>query len=597
MGRLPTVLGSPGFRCSRRRLFLLGQGLLLAACRRGEGTPQAPASPTPGMLRTPEPTTVPAVLVTPTPVRPTPTPTAVPTPTAAQRELRLFARLRLDEPRSHDFNADVECGGEPELFAGLVRLSPDYEVRPDWAERWEVSADGTRWVFALRDAGSGWSDGQPVRAADFVWSWRRSLDPERPAPQAQVFDIVGNARAVLKGELPAEALAVRALDDRTLEVELERPAGYFLLILGTAGLLPAYRPAVERWGASWTEAGKCVSNGPFRLVAWERGSGYVVARNSSYWNQGLATIDRCTVAFARPEDPLLPFYRGSVDFAPVPPELLPEVTSQEGLLDRIVRSILPEVWSLVVQPDAPPLERPELRAALSRAIDRERLRQLAYGAVEPATALVPPGVPGFLQEERLVALHRFAPLEVYRQWESVRQEVAAPLRLVAPATTDPVEETVLLDVVEQLRSNLGIEIVLERREGDAWARAVAEGEFELLWWRWPLPFPDGAAVYEWLVSRERRTLHGLRWQHDELDRFLALARNEIETARRLGAYRQCELLLQEAFVAIPVVYPAATYLVQPWVASLPRARDGMLVAPGTLFNRFLSGVVVRPRSG
>jgi ABC-type oligopeptide transport system substrate-binding subunit len=505
-------------------------------------------------------------------------------------------RLRLDEPRSHDFNADVGCGGEPELFAGLVRLSPDYDVRPDWAERWDVSADGTRWVFTLRRSPAGWSDGTPVRAGDFVWSWQRMLDPERPAPQAWLLDLIGNARAIRSGEADPATLAARALDERTLEVELERPAGYFPLILGTAGLLPAYRPAVEQWGENWTEAGKCVSNGPLRLVSWQPGAGYALVRNPFYWNRALLTVESYTVTVAPAEEPLAPFVRGQVDFAPVPFALLPLVTSQEALVEQLERSIQPEIWLLVVQPDAPPFDRVELRQAVSWAIDRERLRQLVYGAVESATALVPPGVPGAGTDERLALLHRFAPLEAYRRWESLRTGSQPVLRLTAPAVLDPVAEAVLLDVVDQLQSNLGVAIELARADGAEWERVVRTGDFQLLWWRWALPFPDAAAVYEWLFSRERRVLQGLRWQHDDLERFLALSRNETETTRRLGAYRQCEVLIQEAFVALPLVYPVATYLVQPWVASLPRARDGMLVGPGVLFTRFLSGVVVRPRS-
>jgi len=444
---------------------------------------------------------------------------------------------------------------------------------------------------------AGWSNGDPVRASDVVWSWQRMLDPAQPAPQAELLDVVGNARAVRQGLLPPEALAVHALDDWTLEVELERPAGYFLWILGTPGFLPAHRPSVERWGNSWTEAGRCVSNGPFRLISWERGSGYVLSPNPYYWNRPALALDSCMVMVAQPNEPLLPFFQGRVDFAAVPQELLPEVTSDESLLERLQRSILPETWFLIVQPDAPPFDQVEFRRTLSRAIDRERLRQLVYGAVEPAVTLVPPGVPGFVQDASLQEMHRFAPLEAYQTWEPFRERAAPLLRVTAPASSSPVEEAVLQDVIAQLAVNLGVGVEFERLEGQAWVRAVSDGAFQLLWWRWPFPFPDGAALYEWLFSRQRKSLQGLRWSSDELERFLALARGETELSRRLGAYRQCELVIQGDSVAIPVVHPAASFLVQPWVVSLPRARDGMLVGPGALFSRFLSNVVVRQRSG
>ncbi len=578
---------------TRRRLLWLSCGSLLAACRRNQATSPTTVtasdatplpSPTPPqrpLTPTPTPTLV-AVVPTPSP-RPTPTPAAA----------RIFVRLRLDEPKSHDFNADAACGGEPELFAGLVRLASDYSVQPDWAAAWEVSADGTRYVFSLRSNRSGWSNGDPVRASDFVWSWQRMLDPARPAPQASLLDLVGNGKAVREGRFPPEQLAVRALDEWTLEVELERPAGYFLWILGTPGLLPAHRPSVERWGARWTEAGRCVSNGPFFLASWEPGSGYTVNANPHYWNR--PSLDSCTVTIAASTDPLLPFYRGQVDFAAVPHEELPRVTGEEALLKRVERSILPETWFLVIQPDGAPLDDPELRRALSRAIDRDRLRQLLYGAVEPASSLVPPGIPGNVRDDSVTEAHRFAPLEAFLAWQRVRASDPRPLRLTAPAECSPDEETILQDVALQLTSNLGVPVELVRLAAREWERAVEEGTFELLWWRWSLPFPDAAAVYEWLLSSERRRLRGLRWRSDALDRLLALARGETVLTRRLGAYRQCERLAQEEFVLLPICHPVATYLVQPWVVTLPRTPTGELLGPDGSFSRFLSAVALSSR--
>ncbi len=573
-----------GRKWTRRQVLGLASGLLAIACRRSEPAPSPTSAPT----ATPAP---PALLLTPTATRSQPVST--PAPTATPRPLRRFVRTRLDQPRSHDFNADASCGGEADLFAGLVRLTPDYEVRPDWAEQWEVSADGTRWLFRLRRNTAGWSNGDPIRASDFVWSWRRMLDPARSAPQASLFDVVGHARAIRTGAASPEQLAVRALDDWTLEIELERPAGYLLSILGTPGFFPAHRPSVERWGASWTEDGKCVSNGPFQLLSWERGTGMVLIPNPYYWNRPALALDRCDVLVAPPDTPLLGFFRGRVDLASVPLDQLAAVTSEDDLLDRLERSVLPETWFLIVQPDRPPLDAPEYRRALSQAIDRERLRQLAYGAVEPAQTLVPPGVPGYSGDPAIATLHAFAPESAQRTYADVGEE-GRSLQLLAPPARSSVEETVLEDIVVQLTGNLGVRIQLERLEGAEWERAVQQGRFQLLWWRWPLPFPDAAAVYEWLFARERRALSGLRWESTELEQFLDIARRELELSRRLGAYRQCERIIQEALIALPIVYPVTTFLVQPWVVRLPRNRDGMLVAPGPLFSRFLSSIMVQP---
>jgi ABC-type oligopeptide transport system substrate-binding subunit len=237
-----------------------------------------------------------------------------------------------------------------------------------------------------------------------------------------------------------------------------------------------------------------------------------------------------------------------------------------------------------------------LRRAVSRAIDRERLRQLLYGAVEPAQSLVPPGIPGSVRDDSVVDAHRFVPLEAFRAWQRVRAGDPRPLRLTAPTECSPNEEAILQDVAMQLTSNLGVPVELVRLAAREWERAVEEGTFQLLWWRWPLPFPDAAAVYEWLLSSERRTLRGLRWRSDALDRLLVLARGETALTRRLGAYRQCERLAHEEFVLLPICHPVATYLVQPWVVTLPRTPTGELLDPERSFSRFLSAVTLSSRS-
>lgn len=515
-----------------------------------------------------------------------------PTPTPVRR----FVQTHLHTPRSHDFNADVNCGGEPELFAGLVRLTPDYEVRPDWAERWQTSNESTRWLFSLRRVQAGWSNGDPVSAQDFVWSWQRLLSLDPPPPQAPLLEIIGNAKQIRQGTLPPEQLAVRALDPWTLEIELERPAGYFPLILGTAGLFPAHRPSVERWGQDWTQAGGCVSNGPLQLVSWDADGHLVLTANPHYWNRPALLLDRVEWLVPPLETPLLGFFQGQVDLAMIPVEQLADVTSDELLLPLLERSILPEVWLLLIQPDQPPFDRPELRRALSLAIDRERLRDLVYGAVEPAYSLIPTGVAGHL-EAKESELGGFNPLEAFQLWQPVREQGVPPLRLTAPLSRPRTEETIIHDVVTQLSQNLGVAVELERHDEATWEQTLRSGNFQLLWWRWPLPFPDGAAVYEWLFSRERKTLQGLRWEQAEFEHFLTIARKETELSRRLGGYRQCELLLQRASIALPLAYPVSTVLVQPWVTALPRNRSGMLVLSGTLFSRFHSGIVIQPRAG
>ena len=158
-------------------------------------------------------------------------------------------------------------------------------MTPDVAESWQVSEDGCTYVFHLRDD-VRWSDGTPVTAGDFEYAWKRMLKPgANPSlasqPSASLMHDIKNARAYHRGELSdAERIGVRAVNDRSLVLELEQPAGYILQLL--ANTYPVPRHVVERCGESWTKAENIVTNGPFLLKSWQSGKSLIMVRNPNY---------------------------------------------------------------------------------------------------------------------------------------------------------------------------------------------------------------------------------------------------------------------------------------------------------------------------
>jgi oligopeptide transport system substrate-binding protein len=165
-----------------------------------------------------------------------------------------------------------------QLFSGLVESGPALEVVPDLAKNWEVLDGGRKYVFHLRDD-ARWSDGTPVTADDFEYAWRRALDPVTESPHASLLYDVAGARAFHQGEARWEDVGVQAVDEATLVVELEGPTGYFLQLLADQATYALPRHVVEAQGESWTEVGNIVTNGPFRLEAWQPGQSMVLVRN------------------------------------------------------------------------------------------------------------------------------------------------------------------------------------------------------------------------------------------------------------------------------------------------------------------------------
>src|SRR5262245_51466030 len=186
------------------------------------------------------------------------------------------------DPSSHDFGKDSYGGGHLALFAGLLQFDVDFVPIPDVAMKVESNGDGSVWRFSLR-RDARWSNGVPCTAHDFVWSWQRVLNPATAASYATFFYDIRNAEAFNKGRIvDPQQLGLRARDAYTLEVTLEGPRAYFPVLTAFYVAFPAYRPAVEQYGDTWTEPGHIVSNGPFRLESWTHGQQLVLAKNPHY---------------------------------------------------------------------------------------------------------------------------------------------------------------------------------------------------------------------------------------------------------------------------------------------------------------------------
>jgi len=194
----------------------------------------------------------------------------------------------LDPQRSR---TDASFNIQRDLFEGLTAVGPDGDAVPAAAESWTVSADGLEYTFRLRD-GLRWSNGDPVRAADFVAGMRRLVDPATASPYAQVLEPVLNAPAIVAGKQAPDALGVTAPDDRTVVIRLANPAPYLLGILAHPSTFPVHGPSLAQHGAEYARPGKLVSNGAYVLEDWVVGSHVAAVRNTHYWNDAATGVSR-----------------------------------------------------------------------------------------------------------------------------------------------------------------------------------------------------------------------------------------------------------------------------------------------------------------
>jgi oligopeptide transport system substrate-binding protein len=277
----------------------------------------------------------------------------------------------------------------------LIKLGDDLKPVPNLAESWKVSKDGKTVTFKLRSDGK-WTNGDPVTAEDFEWSWKRTISPELAADYAyQFYGIVG-AQEYNGCKSNCEALrdkvGITALDDRTLEVKLTTPQPWFVQQVAHTSFLAVNRKAVERWGSKWTEAKNIVTNGPFKLAAWRHSSELNLVKWDAWRDakdvkltlvNGRMITDGTTAVQA--------FEAGEIDVNPnIPPEEIPRLKETSEYAQD------PGLGTYYYGINTKNIPDVNQRRAMSLAINRQEIiDNIAQADQTPSNGFTPQGMPGF----------------------------------------------------------------------------------------------------------------------------------------------------------------------------------------------------------
>lgn len=211
------------------------------------------------------------------------------------------------------------------LYEGLVRVGDDGQATPGMAESWTISEDGLTYTFKLRDA--NWSDGKPVTAKDFEYGIKRLLNPATASEYAFQGYYIVNGEEYNTGKItdPSQ-LGVKAIDDKTLEIKLNVPTGYFLALTNFISLFPVRQDFVEAQGTAYaSEADKILYNGPFVLKEWKHEESLLLEKNPEYWNKDAIKLDRVEIAIVNDANTAMGMYEaGDLDFVGLPKDRVQE---------------------------------------------------------------------------------------------------------------------------------------------------------------------------------------------------------------------------------------------------------------------------------
>ena len=450
------------------------------------------------------------------------------------------------------------------LFEGLVRLHPEtLEPEPAMAERWEFSEDGRVWTFYLREA--LWSDGEPVSAEDFVFAFRRLLDPDLGASYAFMLHPLKNAVAVNRGEAPLSALGVEAVDARTLRLDLERPAPRFLAMLAhwTAFPLPehvvtAHGDAADR-SAGWTRTENLVVNGPFRVVEWIPEDVLRIRKNGRYWQaESVRLAGADYVPFANPSTEERAFRGGEIHLTySLPGQRLD--TYREQRPEALRTDTYLESVGYVANTRRSPLDDSRVRRALSLALDRDRLtRVLLRGAGKPAWSHVPPGTGSYAPprevEENLDQARALLAEAGYPGGEGLRE-----LELIVFSGEEI--ERVAAAVQQLWKERLGVRISINNMERMLYFNKRRERAFDLCFLGWVGDYVDPMTFLGLWHSEAGNNL--AQWENPAYDALLEGAAAAEDRNRMLA---EAESLLLREMPVIPIYFGSTRYLLDPRVS-------------------------------
>lgn len=447
-----------------------------------------------------------------------------------------------------------------DLFEGLVTRTPEGDAVPGIAENWTISEDGTVYTFRLRESAK-WSDGKPITAHDFVYSFKRILDPMSGTRGASALFPVLNAWDISLGRKPPDTLGLKAISPGTLEITLDGPAPYFIDLLASYINSPVPRHVIEKHGRKWTQPGNMVTSGAYVLEKVVTNTYYRMVRNPHYHGAGRVAIDEVIYyPVPSPATSLKRYLAGELDvILNIPWNQYENLRKTRPEEFRIAPGI--GLGYLAVNNRQAPFDDPRVRKALSLSMDREVIvEKLLKNGDEPAYSIVPsalwdspakpPEFTGKTREERLEEARRLLNEAGFNR--------ANPLRFTFLFPS--VERDRRLAVAyRSMWKQAGIEAELETSGMRALMSKAAASEYEVMRLTYYSIFPDPVSFLALVRGDSFRNYSG--YSNPEINRRLAVADTIRPADERTAYLREIERQVMEDLPIIPSHFQARAFLV------------------------------------
>ncbi|WP_201777674.1 peptide ABC transporter substrate-binding protein [Ornithinibacillus californiensis] len=440
------------------------------------------------------------------------------------------------------------------LMEGLTRLDADHRAAAGVAEDWEISDDGLTYTFTLREDAK-WSNGDPVVAADFEFAWKYMLNPETASAAAFLGYFIEGAEAYNSGEGSVDDVKVTAVDEKTLEVVLAAPTGFFLDVLTNPAFFPINHKVAEADPNWHTEAETFVGNGPFALESWKHDEEMVFVKNEHYWDASAVKLDKVHFAMVNDSNTQYQMFEaGDLDTASIPPELSDQLIDGDNVFIGPYGGLEFFRFNLEMEP----FQNKKIRQAFAFAVNRDDIAQyVVKNGVEPAYGFINPGYTSPSgQDFREVNgdLVTFDPDKAKQLLEEGMAEEGydeLPAITLSYNTSDT-NKAVAEALHGMFQEHLGVEVTLENQEWNVFSEAQKALELQFSRSSFINDYNDPVNFLESFITDSYMNRTG--FSSEEYNELIATGKSATDEEERWNALFEAEKLLAEEMPAFPIRY-------------------------------------------
>ncbi len=463
------------------------------------------------------------------------------------------------------------------IYEGLVRLDPDGNVKPGLAEKWDVSDDKLTYTFHLRDA--KWSDGTPITAEDFEYCWFKAIDPKVAAEYSyQLTETAGikNAAKFFKGEITdKEQVGIKAIDEKTFEVELERPVSFFLSLVSFPTFIPAQKAAIEKFEKGFaSEADKMVYSGPFIIDEWDHEQKLNLKKNEQYWDAENVKLEEIKGDMIVDNNTAINLYETEeLDITGVGPEFIDKYKDS----DEFGNLAEATTWYIQYNCKDKYLKNENLRYALSLAIDRKAFVEnvMANGSIiaEGLTPTLLPGKDGKeFAENRGNVLPEYDPKKAKEYLNKALDELGITAKELEKYLTFLTGESDIAKkqaaaIQNMWKQNLGIEVEIESVSFKIRIDNYNRGDYTTTFAGWGGDYNDPLTFMDIFITDGGN--NNAYWSSKDYDVAIKTAL-EGEENERIDAMVEAEKIIGKELPIIPIFYNAINFVEKSYVKGVAR---------------------------